>query len=181
MKKQLLVGSVASLLLGLGSCTASFIIPDPSPNTNGSVSNGMRRWNDINSTYKKFKRPDWCEELIGRGDAIMDTTCYIPSYQTQGKQTYDIVWCTFRTGDPSCEYKKDGRSIDLNQAGKLKRFFGEEELLPEEKLLNDIRFASMSSGVILLFVVTPAIFLAYILALVTRKKETSASHKNADV
>ena len=128
LKGLLLTTSSISLLLGIGSCAASSLLPDPSPSTDWSISNGMYQWDSMKEQYPYLKTPDWCEEMAMPQDGgYSEVTCYVLSREKSNQNIYDSVRCIFEAEEQgiatSCKLKPNSKSVSTYEAGKWKRFF----------------------------------------------------------
>ena len=177
-KRFLLATSSISFLIGIGSCAASFLVPSPSPNTDWTVSNGMNKWDSMKDQYTFLKTPDWCEEMaLPQDGGYSEVTCYFISSKKQDQNTYDSVRCIFEAEDQgiatSCELRQNSRSISTYEAGKWKRFFGTDTLLPAEQFFIDLEGKLSGWGLFLVFISTPTLLILFLITAVAsgRKKK----------
>ena len=185
LKGLLLTTSSISLLLGIGSCTASFLLPDPSPSTDWSISNGMHKWDSMKDQYPYLITPDWCEEMAMPQDGgYSEVTCYTLSGEKRNQNVYDSVRCIFEAEAQglatSCELKPNSKSVNKYKVGKWKRFFGNDTHLPEEQFIIHIRNNLDGWGLILIFIITPISVLLFLIAALTsgRKKKIQTDDKS---
>ena len=140
---------VISCLMGMGSCATTFVVNDrdPSPSYFGWNSEpGVSIWREkLSSTNRDSQEaPEWCQKNQAWVDgSYYELECYfkIPK-DTKAATNYS----SYRIDRYIHSDKEDGvydlefigskkKDIENDMAGKWRRFFGEEELLPIEKVL----------------------------------------------
>jgi len=158
MKKRFFMGGVVSLCLGLGACTAGFLLPNSSPVSDwDDVTNGMSFWDDWMKNEFPYKSdPDWCEskhDFFGESHSV---DCYILLQEKSGEYVYGMASC-YKDFDREriCRFKQNQKRLTAYQVGKYKRFFGREDLLPQEELNLDVRAFLFVVGFVLVVLVAP--------------------------
>jgi hypothetical protein len=158
LKRLLLIAAPIALLGGLTSCIASEVLPNPSPNNDGSISSGMDEWKKIKESYQYQGKPEWClsQHVLGDGE-YSELNCYLPTGKVGNKYSYKIVHCIFDTPDfPSrCDEPSRTETFSEYEKGKWMRFYGNLSPTTTEVKLIELKQWSLQIGVLLIFLAAP--------------------------
>lgn len=157
-KRIFLLLAPVALITGLGSCAASVILPNPSPNDDESIVNGMHDWKKARKTFDLPSKPDWClsQSVLGDGE-YSELNCYFPTRRLKQQYEYRIVHCIFDTQDfPSrCSELPRTETFSRYEVGKWTRFYGELSPSPVENKLIQMKSWSLVAGALLIFLAAP--------------------------
>jgi hypothetical protein len=141
-----------SSLIGLSSCTSTFIVNDKNPSPSYLLWNsepGLDIWSierADNYTYES-NEPEWCHKQQAWVDGnYYELECY---FKTRKDVSVPSNYSTYRVDRFRYSENENGiyslnfdmsekKSISNDEAGKWRRFFGEEDLLPIENTLQQI-------------------------------------------
>jgi len=153
--KSLFKFFVFSSLIGLGSCSSTLIINDNNPSPSYFLWNsepGLNIWKEkISNQYPTSQKPpEWCHKQQAWVDGhYYELGCYFKTKKDleapTNSSTYRIdrfIHSKHNNATYSLRYDRSlNKNIPNNDAGKWRRFFGEEELLPIEKALQKANIA----------------------------------------
>ena len=154
-----LASGLAALALGFTSCAVGSGIPtfggDASkPNLS---SEALKAFKEVLATSAN---PEWCKVVDSSTltESMVYTTCYFYAAEERGLRKYKAVTCGYNSeneelGAESNEYCEMPRDELVSNyiAGKSRRYFGNEELLPAEKDAEAQKDIATSLGFLFVF------------------------------
>jgi len=136
-----LTSGLAAVALGFTSCAVGSGIPTfggDAGKTNLS-SEALKEFKEVLATSAN---PEWCKVVDSSTltESMVYTTCYFYAAEERGLRKYKVVTCGYNSENEElgagsneyCEKPKD-ELVSNYIAGKSRRYFGNEELLPDEK------------------------------------------------
>jgi len=182
-----LVLGVGCIPLGLFSCVASSNIkpmPTPPPNIEypETASSAIKDWPEFIQRMRLplSDRPEFCILTSNNTltEVIEETYCYHYIKQVKGLRKYRVSSYGYNSeneklgGYDNYSYKEPVYiSLTEYKAGKYRRFFGDEELLPAEQEVQIIKVSATWLGLLMLISSLPLMLIGCIILLPTLKSK----------
>jgi hypothetical protein len=168
-KRKFLNFKILSFLIvtSFSSCSIGFISPTSSPKEStfflDSIYNGMHLWDEEIKDIVTYKsRPEWCvyEKLFP--DPEYEITCYQKLDGNSKEARYRKTYCMSESySEMECS-QKDVETFTHYVAGKWTRYFGDKELLPQEKAFGYFKGVTILVGLIIFWIFIP-LFIFYLI------------------
>lgn len=136
-----LASGLSAVALGFTSCAVGSGIQTFGGDAGKAIlsSEDLKGFQEVLATSAN---PEWCKVVDSSTftESMVHTTCYFYASEERGSRKYKAVTCGYNSeneklGFGSNEYCENPRDewISNYDAGKFRRYFGDEELLPAEK------------------------------------------------
>ena len=152
---------LATVGLGFTSCGVSFGINIIGDDSTKSVltPETLRRFQEVARTSEP---PEWCKsnESSTLTESVQYTSCYFYQATKKGIREYQVITCGYNSENEklglgpnnNCEDEVKKEHITSFDAGKYRRYFGKEKLMPAEiQLADQKQFAETLGFFLILF------------------------------